>query len=179
MNMEHIGHFRMSLKSDSNRLELRPESTINVFRGEYTHPDILQHLNKLNSNGNSSCQESLCSMWQAHNGIMYMRRLQGILYLKTIQSSCALRVVVIIYFIWRCSTTRSSQNHCILTKPFLRNISWHNNGLHVEKCRVSFSDQLHNFKEGANLSKRLHLDYDTTLMDLFFQKPILWKEAKY
>lgn len=61
MNMEHIAHFRMSLKNDSNMLELQPESTINVFREEYTHPDILQHLSKLNSNGNSSCQES--SQW--------------------------------------------------------------------------------------------------------------------
>lgn len=57
--MEHIAHFRMSLKNDSNMLELQPESTINVFREEYTHPDILQHLSKLNSNGNSSCQETL------------------------------------------------------------------------------------------------------------------------
>lgn len=48
MNIEHIAHFRMSLKNDSNMLELQPESTINVFREEYTHPDILQHLSKLN-----------------------------------------------------------------------------------------------------------------------------------
>lgn len=64
----------MSLKNDSNMLELGPESTINVFREEYIHPDIFQHLSKLISNGNSSCQGSLCSMWQAYNDIMKLRK---------------------------------------------------------------------------------------------------------
>lgn len=53
MNIEHIAHFRISLKNDCNVLELQPESTINVFREEYTHPDILKHLSEVISNGNS------------------------------------------------------------------------------------------------------------------------------
>lgn len=70
MNVEHIAHFRISLKNDCNVLELRPESTINVFREEYTHPDVLKHLSEVISNGNSLWQESLYSMWQVHNGIV-------------------------------------------------------------------------------------------------------------
>lgn len=53
MNLEHTAYFKMSLKNDSNMLELRPENVINVFRQVFSHPDILQSLSKLNSNGNS------------------------------------------------------------------------------------------------------------------------------
>lgn len=70
MNMERITHFRMSLRMAVTCWKLPPESTVNVFRKEYTHPDILPHLSKVIPNENFSCQESLCSMWQAYNGIM-------------------------------------------------------------------------------------------------------------
>lgn len=79
-----------------------------------------------------------------------------------------LRVVVIMYFIiWRCSTTDVHRTHCILRKPFLRNMSWHNNGVYVGKSRMSSSETVVLLQRGCKLEPRLHLDYDTTVMGSF------------
>lgn len=157
MNIEHIAHFRMSFKNDRNMLELWSESTINVFREEYTHQDILQYLSKVILNGNSSCQESLhkCGRLTMVSYRWKSTWSWGKLYLKAIKFSFCLRVVVIMYFIiWRCSATDIPRTHCILRKPFLRSIFWYNNHVHLGKSRMSSSETVAFLQRVCNLEQR-------------------------
>lgn len=87
--------------------------------------------------------------------------------------------MVIYFIIWRCSTTDVHRTHCIFTIPFLRNISCHNNGVYAGKSRMSSSRTVAQLQRECKLEQRAYLDYDTTVMGPLFQKPFLWKEAKY